>query len=164
MSHSLTCIWIHAIFGTKFRNSLILPEFELELHAHIKMQLEEDLSCRVRVVNGTGDHVHVLFLLNPNFAVKDILKNVKGESSHWVNQESFTHRKFAWQIGYAAYSVSESSLFAVEKYIRNQKEHHRKKPFLEECQEIAREHGLQFPPETVETVSGSASSSFAPHG
>jgi len=53
--------------------------------------------------------------------------------------------------------------FAVEKYIQNQKEHHRKKAFLEECQEIAREHGLQFSPETVETVSGSASSSFAPH-
>jgi len=161
MSHSLTCIWIHAVFGTKFRDSLILPEFESKLHAHMKMQLEEDLGCRVRVINGTSDHVHVLVLLNPNFAVKDILKNVKGESSHWVNQESFTRRKFAWQIGYAAYSVSESSLFAVEKYIQNQKEHHRKKAFPEECEEIAREHGLQFSPETVETVSDSSSGSFA---
>ncbi len=161
MSHSLTCIWIHAIFGTKFRDSLILPEFETKLHAHIKMQLEEDLGCRVRVINGTSDHVHVLFLLNPNFAVKDILKNVKGESSHWVNQASFTHRKFAWQTGYAAYSVSESNLPVVEKYIQNQKEHHRKNAFLEECQEIAREHGLQFSPETVQTASDASSGSFA---
>jgi len=153
MSHSLTSIWIHAIFGTKFRDSLILPGFEPELHAHIKRQLEEDLGCRVRVINGTGDHVHVLFRLNPNFAVKDILKNVKGESSHWINQESFAQRRFAWQIGYAAYSVSESNLHIVGKYIQNQKEHHRKKAYVEECEEIAREHGLQFSPETVETVS-----------
>jgi putative transposase len=161
MSHSLTCIWIHATFGTKFRDSLILPEFEPNLHAHIKNQLEEDLGCRVRTINGTDDHVHLLFLLNPNSAVKDILKNVKGESSHWINQESFTRRKFAWQIGYAAYSVSELSLRVVEKYIQTQKEHHRKRTYLEECQEIAREHGLQFSPEIVETISIGSSGSLA---
>jgi REP element-mobilizing transposase RayT len=59
--------------------------------------------------------------------VKDILKNVKGKSSHWVNQENLGHRRFAWQTGYAAYSVRESDLHVVEKYILNQKEHHRKK-------------------------------------
>ncbi len=161
MSHSLTCIWIHAIFGTKFRDSLILPQFEPKIHAHMKVQLEEDLGCRVRAINGTGDHVHALFLLNPNFAVKDILKNLKGESSHWVNQERFSQRKFAWQTGYAAYSVRESDLPVVQKYIQNQKEHHRKKSYLEECKEIALEHGLQISPETAETVSDSSFGSFA---
>jgi putative transposase len=161
MSHSLTCIWIHAVFGTKFRDSLILPKFEPQLHAHIKKQLEENLGCRVRTINGTGDHVHLLFLLNSNFAVKDILKNVKGESSHWVNQGSFTQRKFAWQTGYTAYSVSESSLHIVENYIQNQKEHHRKKAYVEECEEIAREHDLQFSPEIVETISIGSSDSLA---
>ena len=157
MPHSLTCIWIHTIFGTKFRDSLILPEFEPKLHAHIKMQLEEDLGCRVSAIDGTRDHVHILFLLNPNFAVKDILKNVKGESSHWVNQQNIAARKFAWQTGYAAYSVREPDLHVVEEYILNQKEHHRKKSYFEEYQQIAREHGLQAQPETVETVSDSLS-------
>ena len=161
MSHSLTCIWIHAIFGTKFRDSLILPAFEPKLHAHIKMQLVDDLGCRVRAINGTGDHVHVLFLLNPNLALKDILKNIKGESSHWVNQENFARRKFAWQTGYAAYSVRESDLLAVENYILSQKEHHRKKSYFEEYQQIALEHGLQVQRETVETVSDSSSGSIA---
>lgn len=161
MPHSLTCIWIHTIFGTKFRDSLILPEFEPKLHAHIKMQLEEDLGCRVRAINGTRDHVHILFLLNPNFAVKDILKNVKGESSHWLNQENIVRRKFAWQTGYAAYSVRESELPVVQNYILNQKEHHRKKSYVEEYQQIALEHGLQALSETVETVSDSSFGSFA---
>lgn len=157
MSHSLTSIWIHAIFGTKFRDSLIQSSFEPRLHAHMTTQLENDLGCRVRAINGTGDHLHILFLLNPNHAVKDILKNVKGESSHWVNQQNFAARKFAWQTGYAAYSVRESDLHIVEEYIQNQKEHHRKKSYFEEYQQIALKHGLQVPPETVETVSDSPS-------
>ena len=161
MPHSLTCIWIHAISRTKFRDSLIQPEFELRLHAHIRMQLEEDLGCRVRAINGTSDHLHILFLLNPNHAVKDILKNVKGESSHWVNQENIAKRKFAWQTGYAAYSVRESDLSVIKKYILNQKEHHRKKSFFEEWEHIAMEHGLQVLPETVETVSDSSPGSIA---
>jgi hypothetical protein len=94
-------------------------------------------------------------LLDPNYAVKDILKNIKGESSHWVNQENVTRLKFAWQTGYGAFSVSESSVSAVQRYIGNQKEHHRKKTFAEEYGEFLEQHGLSLRQETVQTVPSS---------
>jgi putative transposase len=154
MSHSLTKIWIHAVFGTKERAPLIHQSFEEKLHEHIKHHLEDDFNCRVRVINGTADHTHLLFLLDPSHAVKDIMKNVKGESSHWVNQENLTKVKFVWQVGYGAFSVSESNVDNVEQYIRNQKEHHKKITFMEEYEEFMRKHGLPLRSETVETVPG----------
>ncbi len=145
MSHSLTKIWIHGIFGTKNREALINPSFEKELHNHIKEKLENDLDCKVRIVNGIEDHLHILFLLSPNFSVRDIFRDVKGESSHWINQNNFIENKFAWQIGYGAFSVSESQLKKVELYIRNQKEHHKRKTFQEEYESLVDKHGVFCP-------------------
>ncbi len=142
MSHSLTKIWIHVIFGTKNFEPIINTRFENKLHLHLKEHLENDFDCQVRCINGFENHIHILFLLNPNYALKDILKNIKGESSHWINQEDFTKMKFAWQTGYGAFSVSESIVDKVEKYIHNQKEHHRKKSFQEEYKEFMQKHSL----------------------
>ena len=153
MSHSLTKIWIHAVFGTKDRRPLISPLIADELYCHMKRHLEDDFNCRVSGMNGTIDHVHILFLLDPHTAIKDIIKNIKGESSHWINQKDFLKNKFAWQVGYGAFSVSDSTADIVKRYIENQKEHHRKKTFLEEYGEFMNQHGLIYLPETVETVS-----------
>jgi putative transposase len=153
MSHSLTKIWIHAVFGTKDREPLIHQNIEAELHKHIQRHLEDDFGCRLRIINGVVEHIHILFLLNPNYSIKDLLKNIKGESSHWINQQNLLKVKFAWQVGYGAFSVSESNVNDVEQYIRNQKEHHRKKTFLEEYREFMDKHGLTYLPETVQTVS-----------
>lgn len=155
MSHSFTKVWIHAIFGTKNRDPLIRPEFEEHLLQHMKEHLEKDFTCPVRVINCTLDHVHILFLLDPSYAVKDILKNIKGESSHWINQKNLIKSKFAWQTGYGAFSVSESNVSVVERYIKNQKEHHRKKTFAEEYEEFMKKHGLHPQSETVLTVPAS---------
>jgi REP element-mobilizing transposase RayT len=137
-------IWIHSIFGTKDCEPLIHPSIEAKVYAHIANHLEKDFNCPVRIINGMPEHVHVLFLLNPNFAIKDILKNAKGESSHWINQENLIKSKFSWQTGYGAFSVSESNVEKVEQYIRNQKEHHRQKTFMEEYNEFMEKHGLLF--------------------
>ncbi len=153
MSHSFTRIWIHTIQATKNRRPTITPDFEAALHNHIKHHLEEDFDCPVRAINGTSDHVHVLLLLSPNYAVKDILQNMKGESSHWLNQQDSTGTKFAWQTGYSAFSVSESHVDEVAGYIDNQKRHHVNRTYTEECRELFRLHGLSFGSETVETVS-----------
>ena len=134
MSHSLLKIWIHGVFGTKDRTSLINNTFEVKLYNHIKQKLEEDLDCKVRAINGTDDHIHLLFQLSPKFSVGDIFKNIKGESSHWINQLDFIHTKFAWQIGYGAFSVSESVVNDVENYIKDQKDHHKKMTYEEEVE------------------------------
>lgn len=143
MSHSLLKIWIHGVFGTKDRTSLIYNTFEKQLHLHIKEKLENELDCKVRIINGTEDHIHLLFLLSPGFNIKNIFQNIKGESSHWINQSSLIKNKFAWQTGYGAFSVSESMVKEVEKYIDNQKEHHIKMTYEEEIKLFIKKYGLK---------------------
>ena len=144
MSHSLVKVWIHGIFVTKDKSSLIKDTFESQLHTHIKNKLENELDCKVRNINGTEDHIHILFLLSPNYSLKDIFQNVKGESSHWVNQSNFINHKFAWQTGYGAFSVSESMVSKVDKYIANQKEHHKKMSYEEEIDSFINKYGLKI--------------------
>ena len=142
MPHSLTKIWIHLIFGTKERAPLINESFEKKLFEHIKQIIENDFKSLVTAINGTSDHMHILMLQNQNYSIADIAKNVKGNSSHWINQNGFTNFKFAWQTGYGAFSVSESMIEDVKKYILNQKEHHKKISFAEEYKKFEEKYGL----------------------
>jgi REP element-mobilizing transposase RayT len=141
MSHSYNKIWIHAIYSTKNRFPLINPAVEKQIHEHMREQLIEN-GCPVRIINGMPDHVHLLFLQNPKTAITDIIKQVKGNTSHWINEQNLIQDKFSWQTGYAAYSVSESQLERVFQYIKNQKEHHLKKTFTQEYDEFIVAHGL----------------------
>jgi len=140
MSHSLIKVWIHAIYSTKDKTSLIKDTFESQLHHHIKEKLEKELDCKVRNINGTEDHIHILFLLSPNYSLIEIFQNIKGES---FNQSNFINYKFAWQTGYGAFSVSESMVSKVEKYIANQKEHHKKLSYKEEIDLFIKKYGLK---------------------
>jgi REP element-mobilizing transposase RayT len=88
------------------------------------------------------DHVHALFLLNPQKSIVDVIKQTKGSSSHSINGGNLILEKFAWQTGFAAYSVSESQLDVVYNYIKNQKQHHLKKNSQDEFAEFIKLHGL----------------------
>lgn len=144
MSHSLIKIWIHGVFSTKDRIPLIKETFEKKLYAHITKHLEKDFDCTIRIINGTADHVHILFLMSQNFAIQEIFKNIKGESSHWINSQKIIKDKFAWQVGYGAFSVSESNVKSVEEYIRNQKVHHKKQTFADEYDAFMKKYGLNI--------------------
>lgn len=124
---------------------LIGSRIEELVYTHIKEQLIE-LGCPVRIINGMPDHIHLLFLLNPQKAITDVLKQVKGNTSHWVNEQDLIKEKFAWQTGYAVYSVSESQVEIVYNYILNQKQHHKKTTFTEEYEKFMRLHGVNPEP------------------
>ncbi|WP_343705021.1 IS200/IS605 family transposase [Flavobacterium sp.] len=141
MSQSFTKLWIHVIWATKNRRELIDFSIEKALYDYIWQELTE-LGCPVRIINGMPDHVHVLFLQNPQKTITDIVKQIKGSSSHFMNRGEFILEKFAWQTGFAAFSVSESQLNAVYNYIRNQKQHHLKKNGQDEFDEFVKLHGL----------------------
>lgn len=141
MSHSLTKLWVHAIWSTKDRMPLLKDSFRPKIILHIEDRFSE-LGCRVRVVNGTADHLHALFLLCNDKSLAEVMQMVKGECSHWINQQDIVHPKFAWQVGYSGFSVSESMVRQVEDYIRNQQEHHRKMTFQEEYHRFLRKYGL----------------------
>ena len=142
MPHSFIKIWIHAIWATKERYPLINPIVEMPLFNEMRKQFIE-MGCPVRIINGMPDHVHCLFLLNAQKTIADVIKQIKGSSSHWVNEQNIITEKFAWQTGYAAYSVSESQLEKVFKYIRNQKSHHAKNTYLKEFDEFIKLHDLK---------------------
>lgn len=141
MSHSFNKIWIHAIWSTKNRAELIDFSFEKEVYDFIYQELV-DLGCPVRIINGMPDHVHALFLLNPQKSITDVMKAIKGSSSHLINGSDLMLEKFAWQTGYAAYSVSESQLEKVFHYIKNQKAHHLKQSSQDEFDEFVKLNGL----------------------
>lgn len=139
MPHSNCKIWIHAIFSTKDRRPLI--HARVKIHTLIRKELVAT-DCWVDVVNGTADHVHALFLLSPKIAVSDVLKQVKGSTSHEVNSTQLIPEKFAWQTGYGAFSVSESHVAKVREYIQNQEEHHRTLSFADEYERFLKHYGL----------------------
>lgn len=142
MPHSFNKIWIHSIWSTKDRMPLIDLSFENNLYQNISEQLLEQ-TCPVRIINGTSDHIHCLFLLNPQKSIVDVIKQIKGSSSHFVNQNNFIQEKFAWQTGYAAYSISESVVEKVFQYIQNQKQHHKKVTFQQEYDDFLKVYGFQ---------------------
>jgi REP element-mobilizing transposase RayT len=142
MSHSFNKIWIHAIWATKERLPLLHQKNEQKVYTFIAEQLRE-LGCPVRIINGMPDHIHCLFLLNKQKSIADVIKQIKGSSSHYINKNDIIPDKFSWQTGYAAYSVSESVVEKVFQYIKTQKEHHQKKTYQQEYEEFLKLYGLE---------------------
>jgi|SRR5690554_442421 len=141
MSHSFNKIWVHAIWSTKKRQTFIQSSIETKLHQLIKEQLQ-DQGCVVRIVNGMPDHIHCLFLLDRNKSIAEVIKQTKGSSSYFVNKNNLIPEKFAWQTGYAAFSVSESIADKVFFYIKNQKQHHQKTDYIREYKGFLKKHEL----------------------
>ena len=120
MSHSYYNVWIHAVFATKDRKELITMELEEYLYAFLYDEFRE-LGCKLKIVNGLADHIHCLFMLDAKKSYADVIKHIKGSSSHSINQQGLIKEKFAWQKGYAAFSVSASGIESVCRFIKNQK-------------------------------------------
>lgn len=141
MSHSSVKLWVHAVFSTKNRELLISFDIEKKVYNILTHELIEQ-SCPVEIINGMPEHVHIMFLLDPRKSLSDVMKQIKGASSHEINDKSIIQAKFGWQTGYAASSVSESQVARVKAYIQNQKEHHKKITFQQEYEQFLKVHGL----------------------
>jgi putative transposase len=132
MSHSLATIWIHTFFGTKNECSAIDTQCAQELFAHMRSYLEQEIHCNKPLINGMHDHVHLLFLLSTQYPLQDVLQRLKGESSHWMNQQHAFTQPFAWQTGYGACSVSPAEVRRVSSSILHQQQVHEHMTFAQE--------------------------------
>lgn len=141
MAHSLSKNWLHIVFGTKYREPLITSEIEQEVYNLIRHEIKE-MGCYLDRINGMPDHVHLLLLLHPSVALAKAVKQIKGSSSYQINQKDLIVGKFGWQKGYGAFSVSESQLPKVQRYIDKQKQHHKKMDFEVEIKGLLKLHGL----------------------
>ena len=143
MSHSLCKIWVHAVWGTKYRQDLILPSIETQVHQLIFEQLRE-MDCKTRIINGMPDHVHALFLLGKKFAIEQVMQQAKGAVSFEINKQKLVPHKLQFQIGYGVFSVSEDRVPKVEGYIKRQKQHHLKESFKDEIMRFGNIYGMQW--------------------
>ena len=134
MANTYTQIHIQAVFVVKNRASLIDPAWEVDLYKYITGIVQMH-GHKMLAINGMPDHLHILFGMRPSQSLSDLLQDVKGSSSKWINDQGWTPQKFAWQPGYGAFSYTQSLVPRVIAYIRRQKEHHRRKTFLEEYRE-----------------------------
>ena len=120
MSHSFYNVWIHAVFATKDRQQIITLDLEEVLYPFLYDEFSQ-LGCQLKIVNGLTNHIHCLFMLDANKSYADVMKQIKGASSHYINQHNFIFEKFAWQKGYSAFSVSDFAVEDVHEYIKKQK-------------------------------------------
>ncbi|MCI0351702.1 MAG: IS200/IS605 family transposase [Acidobacteriales bacterium] len=130
MSHSLSSLLTHIIFSTKDRNPCISQTIQPEVCAYIGGIVRE-LKGKPLIVNGMADHLHLLLQLPATLSIADAMRVIKTNSSQWTH-EKWPKARFAWQTGYAAFSVSRSNVEEVIEYIRNQEEHHRRFSFQDE--------------------------------
>lgn len=129
MSDTSGNILLHMIFSTHGRLPRIKSDFRADLFAYLGGIIRE-MDGTALIVNGAADHVHMLLRIRPAQSSAQVMRVVKANSSRWVHKKR--DPKFAWQTGYDVFSVSESNVAAVTKYIAEQEEHHRKHSFQEE--------------------------------
>jgi REP element-mobilizing transposase RayT len=146
MANTYTQIHIHFIFAVKFRQGLIQKEWKDRLYQYI-IAIVKNNGHKMLIINGMPDHVHLLIGLRPEQSISDLMKEVKSNSSKWINEQNFIKGKFAWQEGYGAFTYSKSQLPRLISYIENQEEHHRKKTFQEEYLRILEEQKVEYNPQ-----------------
>jgi REP element-mobilizing transposase RayT len=143
MPQSLARVLVHIIFSTKNRQGFIKPEIESELFAYMAKVLQA-CGCPSLVINGTQDHVHILCSLSRTTAMCDLVEEVKKRSSKWAKTQSESLSDFAWQAGYGVFSIGESGVGRVRRYIKQQKEHHRQSNFQEEYRDFLERNHVEF--------------------
>jgi REP element-mobilizing transposase RayT len=142
MSQSLVKNLVHLVFSTKHRQPWIPEDHRKCLYAY-QAGIFKQWESPALVIGGVEDHVHALFSLSKNHALKKIVEEVKTGSSKWMKNEGPRIPNFYWQRGYAAFSVSQSNVEAVKRYIENQEKHHRKMTFQDELRELLQRHGIE---------------------
>ena len=136
---------IHIVFGTRERRPIIPREIQKRLWGYLA-GITKNIGGQSMAIGGIEDHVHVLLALPADLAIAKTVNLLKSNSSKWMGEQG---REFAWQRGYAAFSVSASNLAAVTEYIERQEEHHRRRDFKQEFIALSKRHHIEFDPRYI---------------
>ncbi len=143
MAKNFVCLRYHLVFATKNRAELITPELREDLYAYIGGIINH-FNGALLAAGGMPDHVHLLAGFRPRYSLSKMLKEIKGGSSRWVNELPGRDEVFAWQEGYGTFSVSESQVPTVRRYIQRQEEHHRRMSLREEIEQLLKRHQITY--------------------
>ena len=143
MANTYTQLHIQTVFAVQGRQSLIQPNWKDELYKYITGIVQNN-GHKVLQINGMPDHVHLLFGMRPTQTLSDLMKQVKQDSSKWINKNRLVNGRFSWQAGYGAFSYSKSELPKIINYIKDQEEHHRQVSFRDEYLSLLNDFGIDF--------------------
>ena len=143
MSGTFSQIYIHVVFAVKGRSNIIGRAWKDELHKYIAGIIKRKEQKSI-IVNGMPDHVHAFIGLRPSMALSDLVRDMKNNSSNFINDKRWVKGKFSWQEGYGAFSYSHSQIDTVFQYILNQEQHHRKTTFREEYLAFLKEFDVRY--------------------
>ncbi len=143
MPQSLASILVHVVFSTKHRQPLIKPEIEEELFKYMSAICQE-YECPAIAINGTEDHVHMLNSLSRKMALSDLIEEVKKSSSKWIKTKGPAYKNFYWQNGYGAFSIGQSGVEKLKRYIAKQKDHHQKQTFQDEYRAFLELYNIEY--------------------
>ncbi len=142
-AHSFIQCWLHIIWST-LNQQKILTENARRATSQYLYNYSKKLGVYMRINSVNPDHVHILITLPFNKTIEEILQAFKGSSSHWINQNDLLEQKFAWEKGYAAFSVSHSKVQQVVDFIANQEKYHWDVTFEHEYKSLIEKHGFSF--------------------
>src|SRR5215213_5888723 len=148
MANTFSQIYIQTVFAVSGRLSLITKDFKEELHKYIS-GIVRNKGQKLISINGMSDHLHILIGLRPAIALSNLVRDIKSDSSDWINRKKLARGKFAWQEGYGAFSYGHSQLDTIIRYIQNQEKHHERRSFKHEYLTLLRKFEIEFKEEYV---------------
>lgn len=143
MSDTYSKVYIHVIFAVKNRDALIHSSWEEKLFQYVT-GIVQNKGQKMLAINGISNHIHFLIGMKPSCCLSDLVREIKKSTSEFIKENCFTKFQFNWQEGFGAFSYSSSQIDNVIKYIKNQKEHHRKKTFNEEYIDFLEKFNVEY--------------------
>ncbi|MBA2612508.1 MAG: IS200/IS605 family transposase [Bacteroidetes bacterium] len=143
MANTYSQIYLQFVFSVKYREGMIHKDWKDELYKYITGIVTNN-GHKMICINGMPDHIHILIGIKPSQSISDLLKDIKANSSRWINEKRYSKGKFEWQEGYGAFSYSQSQLKDVITYIETQEEHHKKRTFKEEYIDFLEKFEVKF--------------------
>ena len=144
MAGTFSQIYIQAVFAVEGRANLLQKPWREEVFKYMAGIIKGKNQKSI-IVNGVANHVHLFIGLKPSIAVSDLVRDIKNNTSNFINTQKFVHGKFSWQEGFGSFSYAHSQIEQVYQYILNQEEHHRKKTFKEEYLEFLKKVAVILP-------------------
>ena len=143
MANTYTQLYAQLVFSPKGRANLITQNIKDNVHKYITGVIK---GCNQKpiIINGMPDHIHILIGFSPNISLSDLVRDIKANTTNYINSNKFVPGKFAWERGFGAFSYSTSQMPRVIKYVNEQKEHHRKRTFHEEYLELLNKFEIEF--------------------
>jgi len=143
MANTYTHMYIQFVFAVQNRMSMIQASWKSELFIYMTGIIQNN-KHKLIAINGMPNHVHVFIGNKPHQLIPDLMQDIKGSLSFWINKKGFITGKFSWQNSYGAFSYSQSHIDRVAKYIRDQEQHHKKKTFKEEYLDFLNKYNVEY--------------------